>query len=329
MPNLSRGVSLGLVGILAAALLAAGCQTTSTRGGSSNSNHRGLSVPLTGAGARTVEESRKLIEAGDTTVVVPRLLHVISNDPDSNAALDARYWLAVAYTKIGSERDAIELFSEYLRLAPSGKYAADAERYRQELAQAYDEKYQTPEEMDAAVRDLARQVQASPGDFKLQIQLADALWKRGDYESAAEIYNRVIREKPEYANEPGVRDRVEPLPEGGIIVLTPTEIQRREIERQPLAVLNTTSFRSGRDLLTREALYYAVSGQVVNRGESVLYGVQVTITIYGFGNMVYDTSTVHIGRLNPRETRAFSVRFSNFDNIDEISRYDCVASFDR
>ena len=43
----------------------------------------------------------------------------------------------------------------------------------------------------------------------------------------------------------------------------------------------------------------------------------------------YDTTTVSVGRLNPGEIRAFSVRFSNFDNIENINRYECVASFQR
>jgi hypothetical protein len=61
----------------------------------------------------------------------------------------------------------------------------------------------------------------------------------------------------------------------------------------------------------------------------VLYGVQVFVTIYGFGNVVFDTSTINIGRLNPGETRAFSVRFSNFDNIENVRRHEAVGTFQR
>ena len=57
-----------------------------------------------------------------------------------------------------------------------------------------------------------------------------------------------------------------------------------------------------------------------------MYGVQIVVTVYGFGNMVYDTNTIHIGRMNPGEIRAFSSRFSNFDNIEEVQRYECMAS---
>lgn len=320
-----RLLSLGLAGSLG--LLSLACQSISQTD-LDRPNHRGLNGPTTGtdSGAGNVEQARKSIEAGDTKSVIPRLLHVISNAPMSKASFDARYWLATAYSQIDSYRDAIDMYGEYLRLAPEGRYAGDARSKIEVLSGEYREKFQTSEEMDAEVRELAAQVEQNPKDFDLRIRLADTLWKRGDYDSAAKIYYEVIRVRPEYAANAGVRDRIEKLPNGDFIVLTPTEVQRREAEQQPLLVFNTSSFRSGKDLLTRETLYYAVTGQVVNRGSSVMYGVQVVVTIYGFGNMVYDTSTIHIGRMNPREIRAFSSRFSNFDNVDEVQRYECVAS---
>jgi len=276
-----------------------------------------------------VEQARKSIEAGDTTVVIPRLLHVISNAPKSGPAMDARYWLGVAYMKIDSYRDAMEMFQEYQRLAPDGPYAGKAAEHLGLLTKTYDEKYQTAEEMDAEVKALAAQVAANPNDVDVQMRFADTLWKRGDYDSAADVYYRLLKADPGLYSTAQLKDRIEQLPSGEFVVLTPSEVQRREAERQPLAVFNTASFRSGKDLLTREPLYYAVTGQVVNRGSSVLYGASVVITIYGFGSMVYDTNTIHIGRLNPGEVRAFSARFSNFDNIEEVSRFDCVATFER
>ena len=93
--------------------------------------------------------------------------------------------------------------------------------------------------------------------------------------------------------------------------------------------MNTNAFQSGHDLLTREKLYYVVTGQVVNRGDSVLYGTELVVTIFGFGNVVLDTNTVSFGRMNPGEARAFSVRFSNFPNIDDIRRFEAVPTFQR
>lgn len=324
-----RALGVGLAGAIVIGAVMVGCQSTAPKSDFDRPNHRGLTGPTTGtdSGAGSVEQARKSIEAGDTSNVIPRLMHVIGNAPTSKAAMDARYWLAVAYARIGSYRDAIDMYNEYLQVAPEGRYAAAARGEIDSLETEYRAKYQTTEELDEEVAKIAGQLQQDPGNIKLQVQLAGALWKRGDYDSAAKIYYKVIGAHPELANEPELKDRIEILTNGEFIVLTPAEIQRREVERQPLLVFNTASFRSGKDLFTREPLYFAVTGQVVNQSNSVLYGVQVVVTIYGFGNMVYDTSPVNIGRMNPGEVRAFSTRFSNFDNIDEVQRFDCVASY--
>lgn len=279
--------------------------------------------------SREVEEARRMIKSGDTTVVIPRLLQVIAKYPDSKSSLDARYWLGVAYMDVKSYRDAIDVFNEYLRLAPDGAFADQSRQYVASLQKEYEQKYWTPEKLDAQIRELTEALKADPNNVDNQLKLADMLWKRGDYDYAGRLYAQVVKVNPETASDPQVSSRIEFLPSGGYVVLTPAEVQRREIEKQPLAVINTASFQSGRDLLTRQSMYYVVTGQVVNRGDSVLYGVQVNVTIYGFGNMVYDTNTVNIGRLNPGEIRAFSVRFSNFQNIDDINRYECVGSFER
>jgi hypothetical protein len=61
----------------------------------------------------------------------------------------------------------------------------------------------------------------------------------------------------------------------------------------------------------------------------VLYGVEVLITLYGQGNIVYDSRPWHVGRLNPGERRAFSVRFDQFETLENIQRFECVGSFQR
>lgn len=322
------GVSLVMAVILAASLGNTGCAHQS-RAQRQSREERELRNPNGRSGLREVEDARRSIEAGDTTVVVPRLLHVISNNPGSAAALDARYWLAVTYEKISSYRDAMDMLNEYLRIAPDGRYAGDARERLTRLQSEYKARFVTEEEINAQVADLSAKVAADPNNDRLQLELANTLWKRGDYDNAAKIYMKVVAEHPEHAEDKELKDRIERLPTGGFIVLTPGEVQRREVERQPLVVINTAAFRTGKDLITREDLYYVVTGQVVNRGSSVLYGVQVVTTIYGFGNMVYDTNTVNFARLSPGEIRAFSVRFSNFVNIDDIHRYDCTVMFER
>jgi tetratricopeptide (TPR) repeat protein len=281
------------------------------------------------AAALEVAEASKLVDAGDTSAVIPKLLSVIVKYPSSEAALDARYWLGMAYYKIGDYRSAIDLFNEYLRLNPSGKYAVACSEQAAHLTSEYNTKFLTPEKLDEGILKATEQLGKTPDDVKAQLDLGNLLWQRGDFDKAGGIYKQIVTKHPEYVNNDAVKSRVEFLPNGDYKLLTPAEVQRRQVEADPLAIINTSSFHSGQDLFTREARFYAVTGQVVNRSSTVLNGVQVIITIYGFGNVVYDTTTVNIGRLNPREIRAFSVRFSNFENIENINRYECVGTFQR
>lgn len=270
-----------------------------------------------------------MIEAGDYTVVVPRLMHIISKYPESRAAVEARYWLAVAYLHLKTYREAIDLFSDYLRLAPEGEYASQAREYSAKVAAEYLAKYPSSEELDQRIRTASEQARLDPDNASVQLELADLMWKRGNYNEAGRIYYDIIQAHPEMGVDPKILSRIEVHRAGGFVVLSPAEIQRREIEQKPLVIVNTASFRSGRDLFTRERKYYVVTGQAFNRSDSVLYGVQVIVTLYGFGGMVYDSTTVNIGRLNPGERRAFSVQFSHFDTMENISRYECEGVFQR
>ncbi len=281
------------------------------------------------AAGKEIEDARRMIESGDTSTVIPRLLNTISKYPSSKAALDARYWLAVAYYKIGGYRDAINLFNEYLELAPEGTYAAEAKQFSAQLSDEYDQKYPSPEKLASQIQAATENLQANPNDLPSKLELADLLWRRGEYDKAGALYKSIVDRNRQLANDATIKSRVEFLTNGQYVVLTPSELQRRQIEAQPLEVINTNAFRSGPDLFTQEKRFYAVTGQVVNKSDSVLYGVEVIVTIYGFGSIVYDTSTVAIPRLNPGEIRAFSVRFTNFDNIENVNRYDCVATFQR
>jgi TolA-binding protein len=293
------------------------------------------------AGRKELEEARRMIEAGNYGSVLPRLLYLVGQYPNSKAAVDARYWLGVCYYRISSYRDAIDLFRDYLELAPDGEFAEASAKYEAQLLEEYEKKFWTDRKLHARITQLKDVLDANPEDRSAQWELADLLWKRGDYDEAGMMYATFVEKHPAYANDQTVRSRIEFLPSGEYIVLSPTEIQRRDIEKRPLVITNVSAWKGGMTQVAsssgffggiafdRGAEYYVVTGQVTNRAESVLYGVQVYITLYGVGNVVFDARTVNFGRLNPGDTRAFSVRFHNFDDIHNISRYECTATFQR
>lgn len=281
------------------------------------------------AAAQRVHEARGLIEEHEYTLAVPHLLTAVVQYPETPAALDARFLLGVVHSELGNYRDAMNVFEGYLELAPEGAHAAEARTYLERVREEYSKRFLTSAELDAKVRRLAAVLEAEPGDAASQYALADLLWQRGNYKEAGKLYAHLRARQSAYAKRELVLSRIEWLPDGRYVVLTPAERERREAEKRPLVIFNQHSFRSGREWLTQERLHYVVTGQVMNRSDSVLYGVQVNVTVYGFGNVVYDTATAHIGRLNPRERRAFSVRFSEIEYGPNLPWFECEGTFQR
>ncbi len=324
-----RGSLFTLSLVIAITILAAGCTTPRMHGPSTSTPVTKNRLIEGGAGATEVEAARRMSEAGAYNVVIPRLLQVIQKYPRSNSAQDARYWLGVTYYKIHSYRDAANIFSEYLRSNPHGKFAEDSAAQLVMVRGTIDKEFGTPEQLDEEIKALWEAVKAEPSNYTHKWELASLLWKRGDYDMAGELYANIVEKYPTYATDARLKNRIEFNTDGSYTLLSPQEIQKRQADDQPLVIMNVNNFRSGADLFTREAKYYVVSGQAVNRGESALYGVQINITLFGFGNIVYDTNTVNVGRLNPGETRAFSVRFSNFDTIENVRRHEVTGTFQR
>lgn len=270
-----------------------------------------------------------LLDQGDPVPAVSRLQALLARYPESKEALEGQYWLGVAYQKLGGVRDAIMAFDVYLSRAPEGEHATDAQQRMASLREDYETLFPTPEEIDKRIADLREARRANPDSITITKDLANALWMRGDYQAAADLYFEIVDKDPDFANDPTFKERIEINPDGSHTLLTPTELSRREKARNPVQVVNLTSFGAVRDTFTQVPRYFVVTGQAVNRSESVLYGVEITITIYGFGNVVYDTRTFPLGNMYPGETRAFSVRFSNFRELNSIDRYDYTISFRR
>ena len=278
---------------------------------------------------REVDEARRQISSGNRYSAIPRLQHTISKFPKAPASLDARYLLGRIYLEIGSYRDAIDIFSKYVELAPEGTYSQQSREYIRRLTEDYAQRYPTAEDLVDATVAVRRELKESPDSRLLQSRLADLLWQQGRFDDAAAVYMDIVQKDPSYADDGAFTSRIELGPGRSYTILSPTELKRREADDSPLNIINVNTFRSRPSLITQVPRTYVVSGQTVNRSGNALYGVAVRITLYGFGNVVYDTRTVALGRLNPGEIRAFSVPFSNFENMNNIDRVETVGTFER
>lgn len=330
-----RVAGTGLSSILTVVLACAtGCvsmrDTTGPPTGASYRNHDGPTDES--AASQDVETARRRIDAGDYSTVLPKLQHVISRYPDTRAAIDARYFTGVAYYRISGYPDALRYFNEYLTIAPEGEYAEASREYVRLLNDEMARRYVAPQDAAARIAAAKAKIAAEPNVLAHRLELADAHWLAGEYAKAGDVYEDVLIRWPELANDVTIRDRIRREADGRFTVLSPGEVLRQTAQEEPLVIINTATFRSGRETLLARSfqdIYYHVSGQALNRSNQPLFGVQVTVTIYGFGNLVYETQTLNIGTLQPNQARPFSVRFSQFDSIHNISRYECIGSYSR
>ncbi len=310
---------------------AAGCATTEATiapVGAKVDPESGVATVASPPGA--LNYARRSLDAGEYSVAIPRLLQLIEEYPNTRAGQEAHYYLGLAYYRIGEYFQAKEEFDRFLEVAGDNAMRENAQRLLSSLDETVDQRYETPEELEGELGEVQAEALANPNNLAKQLEYADLLWRNHRYEDAGTVYADILAGWPQLENDAMLRTRVERNPDGTLTVLSPDEVKRRLAEEQPLVVFNTTSFRSGRDrVFTRsvQERIFNVTGQVVNRGPQTLHNVQLIVTIYGFSNQILDTRTIGLGSMPSGVVRPFSVQFLNFDNIENVQRYDVVATY--
>lgn len=274
-----------------------------------------------------MESARGFMNDGQYRQAIPRLLFALEKSPEDEYAAECWYLLAKSYESIDCIKDSADAFKACMDAAPDGRFAQESRERIESLSSLYRERYPEPEALDAKIVTLLDELEREPDDVKTGLALADALWMRGRYDDAARVYVELAKNDSSVRRSQDFQSRVELGKGGGLTVLTPQELDRRNSKRHPIEITETNGFRAGRDLLSLTPRFYVVTGQAVNRADSVLYGVAVEVTIHGFGGAVFDTGEASIGTLYPRESRAFSVRLSEFPDINQVESYRCTARF--
>lgn len=281
--------------------------------------------------AKELEVAKRMVHAGNYSQVIPRLTHLTTDYANTGAGREAHFFLGLSYHEIGGLDQARKHLQAYLQHAPSGEYADLGRQYIAKLDEEARLERQTEEEVEARIEELEDAAEEAPQKLARQLELANLYWKEARFDEAGTLYAGILREWPQLESDPTIRERIERQADGELVILTPQEVERRIAERDPLLVINTSAFKSGR-LWGQAAVamprYYNVTGEVVNRGESSLRNVRVIVTLYEF-RAVIDTKTVHIGRMLPGETRAFSAKFANLPNMYDVYHYECVGTYER
>jgi tetratricopeptide (TPR) repeat protein len=284
------------------------------------------------AATKDLDTAQHLLKRGDYSQALPRLMGIINTYPDAAAAVEAHYFLGLAYYQIDGYRDAQLYFSEYLKRAPKGVYAQLSQEYLAGLEDPTARRKAAIERLRESLATSEQSAEASPRELADQLRLADLYWKSAQYEDAGLVYRKLMAQFPELEDDATLRQRMERAPDGAYVLLTPRELDRRYAADNPLYLSDLDDYKSRR---FRGAGYgnttfddaYHVSGKARNRGEETLHDVQIAVTIYTSGTRVLDTKMISVGRMRAGEVRPFHVRFTNFDNVSNIGRYECTGTF--
>jgi len=315
------------------ALLGAGC--ASTPGGYAapiGANPTQDPQARTGANAvnHEIAAAKRYMDEGRYSQVLPRLINVASRYPDNPEAAAAHYYMGVAYARIGGYQDAQRSLQTYLNTAPEGPFAEAARAELRAIEESLDTAFVSQEDLDRMAREAAAKLEANGGDTAQQLLVADLLWKQGKYAEAGALYEALARRQPQVLDDVTVRERIERSPDGTYVLLTPEELLRRAADAEPLLIYGAQSYQSAEtrgDLRHYENDRYHVSGNVVNQSQREVREAEVLVTIYGFGSRIFDTQSFPLGTMRPGDHRAFSVRFENFDNVDNVQRFECQTRY--
>jgi len=260
-------------------------------------------------------------------------LLVLQEQSTGPAAEESRFRLGQCYFHMRSYVEAGIQFQRYLSDYPNGAFTENAKQYVAELREMEERHLAQAERLEREIRrrlehwrEVARN---EPDNAEAAAQLGHALWDLEDYEAAGREYLRAIELDSDVRYGKLLSRRISFNEDGTVTVLTPEDIAQLDIERNPIVVYNTHSYRGGGvDVLRSESRWYIVTGQVINKSPQTVRGVGVLVTIKDFAGHVLDSAERHIGTVRPGQSRAFSVRFGNFENIYNIDDYECEPIFE-
>jgi tetratricopeptide (TPR) repeat protein len=307
--------------LLSMAFLSFSCATTS--------NPRVAGPVEESEARRSLQNAMVYVNDGLYHSAVPRLFATVTAYPETSSGLEARYYLVKSYSEIGSPRAAIETAEEYLRSAPDGPRADELRQWVSRIQRDNEVRFPSVEALNQEIGVLEQRIAQEPNSKSLHLEYADRLWQRGRYADAGRVYVDAYNRWPEVGQETVFQRRVDYRAANDFVVLSPSEIQRRDVAANPVQIINTHGYESGRDERTRTRNRYVVTGQALNRSDDIIYGIDVIVSIRGFGSEIYDAAQYRIDRLFPKESRAFAVTFWNFPSTSQINSYEIEVYYQR
>lgn len=273
------------------------------------------------------------LKARRYSLALVKYLLILQQEPSGPEAEESKFRLGECYFHMRSYLEAGAQFQRYLSDCPEGVFAADARQYLgklQEIEQRERERERLrKEEIRKRLGHWREASRKEPTSAEAAAQVGHAFWDLEQYEEATQEYLRAINLEPDRRYGKLISQRLSFDEDGTVTVLTPEELARLERERNPIVVFNRHAYRGGgRDLFSSAPRWFIVTGQLVNRSSHTVRDVGVLVTILDFAGHVLDSADHRVGTVKPGQIRAFSVRFTKFENIYNIDRYECKPVFE-
>jgi tetratricopeptide (TPR) repeat protein len=234
---------------------------------------------------------------------------------------------------IHAYHDSEKTFLSYLSQYPDGLYKSEAEAYIIKIEALRSEKERNyifeREEIKDDAKLLRQMIEMDPYNAQVHYDLANKLWDLEKYNSATKHYLKAGEINAALKEKDLLKNRLMINKEGKVVPVTPKRQMAMDRENNPLIIFDSHDFRQRRkpDFLGASLAFFTVSGKIRNQGKRVLRGVSVSVNFYNMRYEILDTRTFHIGTMGPREVRAFLVKGSNYDVLDNITSYECVPNF--
>ncbi|MCL5269822.1 MAG: FxLYD domain-containing protein [bacterium] len=250
--------------------------------------------------------------------------------PDSLMRERLMFNQGMSLYKISSFNAARDAFVKYVNEYPSGRYVADARDYLRKIdvymsmaspAQA--------EAIEQAKADLVKLNQLKiehPNDPKVFTALGNLYWEMGDYNEAVRNYYEATSLDAAYKEKELIKGRMMITAKGEAVPITPEQLKKAEADANPVVVFNLHEYKSRdtEEFLGGNKRYFNVTGMARNQGSKPLANVEIEVVFNNSQHQVQDSKVVRVGAMAPGDVRAFRAEASSYDNLYNITSYNCI-----
>jgi tetratricopeptide (TPR) repeat protein len=268
---------------------------------------------------------REHFEARDYDLVITNAIQYRLSKPKRTNAEENQYLLSRAYYETNNFYSAYSEFQKYLEKYPNGRYKNNTIEYLNEI---YTQKAKSvsktekEKDLEQKIVNLKQEIAKDTENVELSMELAEAFWQLGEYDSAVQTYARVIELDPAMRRDALIQARLEFRPDGTVIGKAAGTSYTSEKGAAKL------EFRDMNSYISRDPSAYHVTGRIKNNGDITATNVQVSVELFDIGSKIIDSKTEKIGKLIPQEERTFSIRFKNpGSSVENVRRYEYKAIY--